>query len=215
MRSLFKLTVAALGMLCSVSAAHAVPANVVVFGDSLVHGFGLYQEDGLVSQLEGWLQAAGEEVALVNAGVSGDTTAGGAERVAWILTPDVDAAIVLFGGNDLLRGIFPEESRRNLDRILEALVSRNLPVLLIGHEAPANFGPEYKADFESMFPELARKHGVLLYPRFFAAIEAMGPREEVRPRYLQEDQLHPNREGVRLIVEDLGEPVRELLRAIE
>ncbi len=193
--------------------ALAKTPTIAVFGDSLAHGYNLYEEDGLVAQLEKWLIDHGEHVSLVNAGVSGDTTAGGVARINWTLTPDIDAVIVLFGGNDLLRGIYPEESRRNMDRILDELTSRNLPTLLIGHEAPSNFGPEYKKDFESIFPALAEKYNVLLYPRFFAAIDAMGERDKTRQLYLQEDQLHPNRDGVLLIANDLGEHVRKLLRS--
>ena len=190
--------------------ASAEPAKIVAFGDSLVQGFGLAHGEGLVPQLNAWLQSAGINAMVENAGVSGDTTAGGAARIDWTLESDPDALIVLFGGNDLLRGIDPAESRRNLDLILGTAVARGIKVLLVGHEAPPNFGPEYKRDFEAIYPDLAELHGVALFARVFGPLDALGDRAEVRLNYMQADGLHPNSRGVAAIVEELGPLVADL-----
>ena len=186
--------------------------TVVALGNSLVQGFGLLPEQGFVPQLERWLQANGEDAKIQNAGVSGDTTAGGLARIEWTLASEPDALIIILGGNDLLRGILPEHSRENLNGILAAASNRGLPVLLAGHEAPSNYGPEYKDEFEAIYPELAEMHGATLYPKFFAALDAEGDRREVRRRYMQEDGIHPNSDGVALIVASLGPFVIDLIR---
>jgi len=184
---------------------------LVVFGDSLVQGFGLYPEEGLVPQLEQRLQSRGLDVTVRNAGVSGDTSAGGVTRLDWTLTPDVNGVIVLFGGNDLLRGIFPEETRSNLEMLLQALKERSLPTLLIGHEAPGNYGADYKETFERIYTDLAATYETLYYPRFFAAIETGEDRNAARLAYLQDDLLHPNAAGVARIADDLLPLVLQLL----
>ena len=192
--------------------ALAEPVTVAALGDSLTAGYGLPTEQGLVPQLQAWLDAQGAEVRLLNAGVSGDTTAGGLARLEWTLTPEVDALIVTLGGNDLLRGIDPASSRANLDAILRGAQARGLPVLLIGLPAPANFGPDYQSAFNAIYPELAARYGTLLVPDFFAPLTAAGP--AALTRFLQADGLHPNAEGVSLIVESLGPEVLALLALV-
>ena len=192
--------------------AHAESVSIAAFGDSLVHGFGLAPEEGFVQQLNGWLAKRGEQAVVINAGVSGDTTAGGLARIDWTLAADPDALIVAFGGNDLLRGMFPEESRANLDAILQRASEVGVPVLLIGQEAPSNYGEDYKRVFEAAYDELAKKHGTLFYRRFFSALEREVTREEARALYFQDDGLHPNAEGVALIVDDIGPIVISLVR---
>ena len=146
------------------------PIQVVAFGDSLTQGYGLQVKDGFVPQLRAWADAQGLEVALSNAGVSGDTTAGGLSRVAWTLTPDVEAMIVTLGGNDVLRGIDPAVSRANLHGILSEAKAADVTVLLIGMKAPGNFGPDYKAEFDSMYPELAEEFNAVFLDSFFAGL---------------------------------------------
>ena len=191
--------------------AAAEPMTIAALGDSLTQGYGLPPEDGFVPQLQRWLDADGQEVTLINAGVSGDTTAGGLSRIGWTLTDDVDALIVALGGNDLLRGIDPSVSRANLDGILSEATARSLPVLLIGMDAPSNYGAEYEADFEAIYPELAEKYGALHHENFLGALSALGNPEEALERYMQPDRIHPNAEGVALIVEDIGPRVLELV----
>ncbi|MCA0871925.1 arylesterase [Seohaeicola saemankumensis] len=191
-------------------AASAGQVTVAALGDSLTQGYGLRQGDGFVPQLERWLRANGAEVALINAGVSGDTTAGGAARVGWTLTPDVDAMIVTLGGNDLLRGIDPAVARGNLETILKAAQDAGVAVLLIGMQAPGNYGPDYKAAFDAIYPELATAYDALLADSFFAGLAAADD-PATAAQYMQADGIHPNAEGVRRIVETLGPRVLELI----
>ncbi|WP_424965624.1 arylesterase [Dinoroseobacter sp. S375] len=195
----------------ALSPAMAEPVTVAALGDSLTQGYGLPQADGFVPQLQRWLEAQGEEVALINAGVSGDTTAGGLSRVDWTLTPEVDAMIVALGGNDLLRGIDPSVSRANLDGILAKAQARGLPVLLVGLVAPGNYGPEYKASFDAMYPELAETYGTLHVDSFLGALTAQVDQVQAVRDYMQSDGIHPNADGVALIVEALGPEVQALI----
>ncbi|MDW3223064.1 MAG: arylesterase [Paracoccaceae bacterium] len=183
---------------------------IAALGDSLTQGYGLVTEDGFVPQLQAWLEAQGAEARLINAGVSGDTTAGGLSRAAWTLTPEVDAMIVALGGNDLLRGIDPSVSRSNLDGILQAASEAEVEVLLVGMQAPGNYGPDYKAAFDAIYPELAGIYDVLLAPSFFAGISAQNDPAEARA-YMQPDGIHPNASGVIKIVAALGPDVLDLI----
>jgi acyl-CoA thioesterase I len=203
------------GLLLLAGAAAAEPVTVVALGDSLTAGYGLAdQAQGLVPQLEGWLKARGHDVVLQNAGVSGDTTAGGLARIGWALGPEADALIVTLGGNDLLRGLDPAEARANLDGILKEAAARELPVLLVGMKATANFGPEYKAAFDGLYVDLAQIYGTVLAEDFFGGLRAAGadPADPATmAAFMQADGIHPNPDGVRLIVEGLGPKVEELL----
>jgi acyl-CoA thioesterase-1 len=186
----------------------------VALGDSLTAGYGLAEGDGLVPQLQDWLSVAGREVVIVNAGVSGDTTAGGLARLDWSLTPDTDALIVALGGNDMLRGLAPAAARANLDAILAAATARGLPVLLAGLAAPGNYGPDYKAAFDAAYAELAAEHGALLVPDLFAPLRAEASDPAALARLFQPDGIHPSRLGVEKIVAALGPQVIALLARI-
>jgi acyl-CoA thioesterase-1 len=192
-------------------AVKADQVTIAALGDSLTQGYGLYQQDGFVPQLEAWLKARGTDVTLINAGVSGDTTAGGAARIDWTLTPEVDGLIVALGGNDVLRGIEPAASRANLDRILETASAADVDVLLIGLKASGNFGPDYKAEFDAIYPELSARHGTLYAESFFAGIEGETADPAAMRAFLQSDGIHPNPEGVKRIVEALGPSVLDLV----
>lgn len=198
-------------------AAFAPPAQaddtltLVALGDSLTQGYGLPMDEGFVPQLQAWLAAQGRQVTVVNAGVSGDTTAGGKARIDWTLTPEVDALIVALGGNDLLRGLDPGASRANLEAILTAAEARGLPVLLVGMQAPGNYGPAYKAAFDSIYPDLAAAYGTLLADSFFAPLLAGGDNAAALRDLMQPDGIHPNAAGVARIVEGLGPQVLALL----
>jgi acyl-CoA thioesterase-1 len=208
MRNLFLAIVMA-------GAAQAETVTVAALGDSLTQGYGLLPEEGFVPQLQAWLQAQGADVTVVNAGVSGDTTAGGLARVAWTLTPEVDAMIVALGGNDLLRGLDPAVSRENLTGILEAAEAAGVDVLLVGMEAPTNYGPEYKAAFDGMYGALADAFGAALYPSFFQGLLTDGNMEAARASLMQGDGIHPNPEGVARIVADMGPAVLALVEGVE
>ena len=211
-----KLAAAVLGAAAAVAALPAVAeTRIAALGDSLVQGFGLPEEQGFVPQLEAWLHANGaDDVTVINAGVSGDTTAGGRARVDWVLADDPDAVIVALGGNDLLRGLDPAETRANIDAILEQIDAHGLPVLLAGLPAPANYGHEYKADFDAIWPEMAAEYDAILYPNFLAGI---GERlEDSRTRDLmQDDGIHPNAAGVEAMVEHIGPYVLDLVGQAE
>ena len=204
--------------LAFVLAAPAVAQEITIaaLGDSLTQGYGLVQDDGFVPQLQDWLAARGHQARLINAGVSGDTTAGGLSRIGWTLTPDVDALIVALGGNDLLRGLPPEASRANLEGILIAARDAGVPVLLVGMEAPGNYGPEFKAAFDAIYPDLAAQYGALHAESFLGPLTQAA---EADPRaalasYMQSDGIHPNAAGVALIVEALGPLVERLIAQV-
>ncbi|TJZ92055.1 arylesterase [Paracoccus gahaiensis] len=194
----------------------AVPADaqalrLAAMGDSLTQGYGLPQEEGFVPVLQDWLQGRGHEVQITNAGVSGDTTAGGAARIDWTLAEDPDAMIVALGGNDLLRGIDPASSRANLDTILQRAGAAGVPVLLAGLPAPGNYGPDFKRDFEAMYVDLAAQHDAILVPDFLGPIGEKATQGLSLSDLMQEDRIHPNAEGVRQIVAAIGPQVEELL----
>lgn len=203
----------AIGLIIAASgaASMAEPVTVIAFGDSLTHGYGLRTADGFVPQLQKWLDANAElEIIVVNAGVSGDTTAGGRSRIGWALSDGADAVIVELGGNDLLRGFDPAVSRANLDAILAEITTRDLPVLLVGLPAPGNFGVDYKTQFDAIFPELAARYDAVLYPNFF---QALGNANDLvaMAALFQDDRLHPNSKGVSRIVAGIGPLVLELV----
>lgn len=192
--------------------AMADPVTLLAFGDSLTQGYGLAQADGYVPQLQAWLRDHGADVEVINGGVSGDTTAGGAARIAWSLTPDIDAVLVALGGNDLLRGTDPAVTRANLDAILTEIDRHHLPALLVGMKATGNFGADYKASFDAIYPELAAAHGVALYPQFMQALVDLGDRSKVVTAFLQPDATHPNAAGVKRIVAAMGPVILKLVR---
>jgi acyl-CoA thioesterase-1 len=204
-----KLSAMLLAISCLSAPALAEEITIAALGDSLVQGYGLPAADGLVPQLQAWLDDHGIDAALINAGVSGDTSAGGLGRADWTLTPEVDALIVALGGNDLLRGIDPAVTRANLDGILAKAHDRGVPVLLVAIAAPGNYGPDYKQAFDAQFADLAAAHGALLYPGFFPALLRDG--DAAAQALMQPDGIHPNAHGVRRIVEDFGPAVAELV----
>jgi acyl-CoA thioesterase-1 len=193
------------------SAAQAEQATIAALGDSLTQGYGLPVEEGFVPQLQRWLQDHGTDAQVLNAGVSGDTTAGGLARLDWTLAPEVDALIVALGANDMLRGIEPSETRANLDAILAGAKERDLPVLLIGVAAASNYGPAYKSGFDAIYPELADRYGAILVPDFFAPLRQLSSEPRAQQTYLQPDGLHPTGKGVSVIVEAIGPKVAELV----
>ena len=193
--------------------AQAEPVTLVALGDSLTAGYGLPPDQGLVPQLQSWLAAQGAEVTVVNAGVSGDTTAGGLSRLDWSLTPETDALMVTLGGNDMLRGLPPEEALANLSAILEGAKAKGLPVFLVGMEAPGNYGAEYKAAFDAIYADLAAEFGATLYQFFFQGMTEGDPDPAAMRPFMLEDGIHPNAEGVAKIVADLGPALQAFLAA--
>lgn len=186
------------------SAADKKKVHLVAFGDSLTAGYNLPPGADFASQLEAALVKTGYRVRITNAGVSGDTTSGGVARFDWAIPEDTDAVILELGANDALRGISPAIARKNLETIIEKLKTRNIPVLLAGMRAPANWGADYVKQFDVIYPELAAKHDVLLYPFFMAGVIE-------RPELKLSDALHPNAQGVAEIVRRILPYVEKLL----
>lgn len=184
------------------------PIRIVAYGDSLTAGFQLPPSASFPAQLERTLKAKGLAVEVINAGVSGDTTAAGLERFDWAVPDGVDGAIVELGANDALRGLKPSEARRNLAAILERLKSRGVEVLVAGMAAPRNWGEGYSAEFDRIFPELAREHGALLYPFF---LDGVALKSELNLA----DGMHPNEKGVAVIVERITPSVLQLVERIK
>ena len=182
----------------------ARPVKIVAIGDSLTAGLGLPAAAAFPARLERALIADGLAVEVANAGVSGDTASDGLARLDWSLPDDTDAAIVELGANDALRGIDPQLTRAALDAILTRLVARRLPVLLAGMRAPPNMGAEYAKTFDTIYPDLAAAHGVLLYPFFLDGVAA-------EPRLNQGDGVHPTAAGVDVIVARLLPKAEELV----
>ncbi len=177
---------------------------LLAFGDSLTSGFGLEAGHSFPARLEAALAEAGHDVEVINAGVAGDTTTGGRARLGWSLARKPDAVIVELGANDGLRGIDPALTAANLDAILTELNRRALPVLLTGMYAPPNLGREYGTAFNAIFPRLAEKHGVVFLPFFLDGVAA-------QPSLNQPDGIHPNAEGVAVIVGRILPYVIEIL----
>ena len=196
------------------SPSYAEKLTLVAFGDSLTQGYGLPQADGFVPQLQSWLTANGAEVTVLNAGVSGDTTAGGLARFDWTLTPDVDAILLNLGGNDLLRGLDPASSRANLDAMLTKAQALNVPVLMVGLRAPGNYGPGFKADFDAMYPDLAAKFNIPVTDNYFFPMIDQSTRL-LSIDLMQPDGLHPNAKGVIVAVNALGPQVLDLLANVK
>lgn len=197
---------------CLATPVWADPVVIAALGDSLTAGYGLPQDQGFVPQMQAWLDAQGAQVTVVNAGVSGDTTAGGLSRLDWTLTPDVDGLIVALGGNDYLRGLDPAVSKANLDAILAGADERGVPAMLVGIAAGANYGPDYQAAFNGMYPDLADSRAVPLIPNWFAAIQNGA---SARPGTMQGDGIHPNVEGVAQIVADMGPAILSFAETVD
>jgi acyl-CoA thioesterase-1 len=187
--------------------AAEAPVRLLVLGDSLSSGWGLAAGESFPARLEAALRQAGHHVRVLNAGVAGDTTAGGRARLDWSLADKPDAAIIELGANDGLRGIDPAVTDANLDAILSRLAARDVAVLLTGMVAPPNLGTVYGDAFKAVFPRLARRHGVAFYPFF---LDGVAGRAELN----QHDGVHPNRRGVAILVDRIMPHVVRLLATL-
>ena len=186
-------------------AARASEQTVLVaLGDSLTAGYGLAAQDAFPQQLQRALKKRGRQVEVVNAGVSGDTTRGGLARLDWAVPKNASAVILELGANDALRGQDPEHAFAALDEIISKLKGRGLAVLLAGMEAPRNLGAEYTKAFNGIYPRLAQKHGLSLYPFFLEGVAG-------EPQLNLADGLHPTAEGIARIVELILPHVERLL----
>ncbi len=177
---------------------------ILGFGDSLTAGYGVPAGQAFPARLEAWLHERGIAARVVNAGVSGDTTAGGLARLDWALADKPDLVILALGSNDALRGIEPSTVRDNLDKMIGKIEATGAKVLLLGMLAPPNWGEEYKRAFDQIFPELARLHHLPLYPFFLEGVA-------MKPELNQPDGLHPNEKGVAVLVDRIAPVVAGMI----
>ena len=191
-------------ILMASAATHAKQPVILALGDSLTAGYGLTQQDSFPAQLQSALRAAGIDAQVVNAGVSGDTSAGALRRVDWLMAQKPDLVIVEFGANDGLRGLDPAATKRNLESVIERVRRHGARVLLAGMLAPPNLGRDYGAAFNAVFPQLAKRHKVVFYPFFLDGVVA-------KPALNLADGIHPNAKGVAVIVERILPYVRRAL----
>jgi acyl-CoA thioesterase-1 len=191
------------------SASYAArPVKLVVLGDSLTAGYGIEAQQAFPAKLETALRQRGFDVVVENAGVSGDTAKQGLERLDWSVGEDADAVIVELGANDALRGVDPNETRKSLDEIIGRLKERNIPVMIAGMLAPPNLGAAYKELFDAIYPSLADKHEVALYPFFLDGVAT-------DPSLNLDDGIHPNAPGVEEIVKRMLPKVEEFLTMVK
>ena len=194
-------------LLLPVPAKAGDPLRILVLGDSLTAGYGLEAQDAFPEQLEQTLQAAGHNVTVINAGVSGDTTAGGLARLDWALSDRPQVVILELGANDALRGLPPEQTRKNLEAIINRLQKEQIVVLLAGMRSPRNFGFNHYNKFDRIFPELAEQYEVAFYPFFLEGVATVR-------RYNLSDGMHPNPEGVKVIVQGILPTVEAVLNQL-
>ncbi|WP_423963242.1 arylesterase [Bradyrhizobium sp.] len=201
------LTAAAAGAAQAPATPEATPIKLVVLGDSLSAGLGLKAADAFPAKLQKALRDKGMKIDVSNAGVSGDTASGGRDRLDWSVPEGTDAVIVELGANDALRGMDPAITRQALSDILSRLKSRGIAVLLCGMLAPPNYGHDYADRFNPIYPELAKSHGVALYPFFLDGVAADA-------KLNQADGIHPTPEGVDIIVDRILPSVQAFLGTI-
>ena len=188
--------------------AQARTLQMVALGDSLTAGLGLPPGQGFPEVLQKALRAKGYDVAISNAGVSGDTAADGLARYDWGVPEGTDALIVELGANDMLRGLDPAAAKASLAAILTRAKAAHIAVLLTGMRAAPNLGSDYRSRFDAIYPDLAKQFGVALYPFFLDGIAA-------DPKFNQKDGLHPTREGVDKIVANILPAVEILLNSLK
>lgn len=190
----------------AIGTADAAEFRLLALGDSLTAGYGLPADQGFVPRLQAALRKKGLAVTVINAGVSGDTSADGLARLDWALAEPVDGAIVELGANDGLRGLDTGHLYDNLDGVLTKLGAKHIPVLLAGMLAPPNFGPDYTAQFKAVFTRLEQAHKVRFYPFFLDGVAG-------DKQLNQADGLHPNAQGVEVVVEHILPSVEALIRS--
>ncbi|MES2294692.1 MAG: arylesterase [Pseudomonadota bacterium] len=198
------LAVSLLASSASFGSAEARPIKILAMGTSLTQGYGLPPGTEFTTQLQAALKAQGIDAEIVNAGVSGDTSSGGLSRLDWSLADHPDAAILELGSNDMLRGVPPKVTEKNLRAILSTLQKDHVPVLFTGMHAQRNLGPDYVAEFDAIYPRLAKEYPVIFYPFILDGVA-------LNPKLNQADGLHPNPAGVKIIVARILPDVKKLI----
>lgn len=205
-RSLAAIVLAGAALMLNPANGFAHVPQVVAFGDSLTAGLGLPANEAFPARLEARLHAQGIDVHIVNAGVSGDTTADGLARIDWSLSDKPDCVMLALGANDAMRGIPPWVVHANLDQMLTKIQATGAKVLMLGMLAPSNWGPEYKRAFDQVFPTLAQAHHVALFPFFLEGVA-------MNPQLNQADGIHPNEHGVAIMVDHVAPLLAKLIGA--
>ena len=187
--------------------------KILMLGDSLTQGYGLTEKNGLVPVLQRWLSINNVEVLLINGGVSGSTTLGGFEQLDWLLSPDINGVVVALGGNDLLRGFDPEFTKNNLEKIFRNLKSKGITSTLVGTISPLNYGPQFKKEFDAIYPTLAKEYNLYYIDSFFSPLIDKKTRK-ISVNLLQADGIHPNEEGIETIVNYIGPVIKNFSQSL-
>jgi acyl-CoA thioesterase-1 len=198
------LSIVLLAIMAAAGPAYAAPVKILALGSSLTQGYGLPPGTEFTVQLQAALKQAGIDAVVTNAGVSGDTSAGGLARLDWSLADHPDAVILELGSNDMLRGIAPAETEKNLRAILDRLKAVHMKVLLTGMHAQRNLGADYVKQFDTIYPRLAKDYNVLFYPFFLDGVA-------LNPKLNQADGMHPNPAGVKVVVARMLPFVKKLV----
>lgn len=178
--------------------------KIILFGDSLMAGYGLESADHLNLYLEKDLQSLNIQSSITNASVSGDTTSGGLNRLNWSLQDDYDLFVLGLGANDMLRGIAPEITKTNLSKIIDAVLDKDIKLLLTGMKAPNSYGSDYQQSFNDIYPNLAEEFKISLYPFLLEGVALI-------PELNQSDGKHPNREGIQIISKNLANTIKSII----
>lgn len=216
MRSTFTVLIATLTVMIALTVPAVLaeqtqkekPIRIFAYGDSLTAGFHLPPDASFPAQLQMALREKGYKVDVYNAGISGDTTSSALRRFDWSIGAGGDAVILELGGNDILRGFSPDLTRQNLEKMIERFREKNMEILLAGMYAPANWGKDVQSWFDAIYPELAKKHGTLLYPFFLDGVA-------LNRNLMMKDGIHPTKEGVQEIVKRILPEVEKLIARVK
>jgi acyl-CoA thioesterase-1 len=203
---MFKTLLIKIIILCLLCIKASALEKIVLFGDSLMAGYGLPAEQHLSVVLQNQLQAKGYKVQIINGSVSGSTSSGGLNRLEWTLQePGIDLIILGLGANDMLRGISPDATKANLEQIIKQVRKKNIPIVLAGMLAPSSHGLAYKKQFDEIYPSLAKTYNLPLIPFLLEGVA-------MQPQYNQSDGIHPNAEGTKLISDSIERNILKLLK---
>ena len=203
---MFKTLLIKIIILCLLCIKASALEKIVLFGDSLMAGYGLPSEQHLSVVLQNQLQAKGYKIQVINGSVSGSTSAGGLNRMEWTLQePGIDLVILGLGANDMLRGISPDVTKANLEQMIQMILSKKIPIILAGMLAPSSHGLAYKKKFDAIYPSLAKQYNLQLIPFLLEGVA-------MQPQYNQSDGIHPNAEGTKLVSDTIEKKILMLLR---
>ena len=202
---MFKKCIIKIIILCLVAFGVNAENKIVLFGDSLMAGYGLNKEDHLSTVLQKNLNNNGLDVRIINASVSGDTTAGGLNRINWTLSEmNIDILVLGLGANDMLRGIKPKETKENLEKIIKIIIDKNIKIILAGMIAPESHGKEYRDEFNIIYSNLSDKYSLTFLPFLLEGVA-------LKPELNLEDGMHPNPKGIQIISKNIEKKITSLI----